>query len=178
MNHISFEVGDRVRHKLTQIQGEIVQLEQSLAMPHAWVIEPSVCDVNPPTLYRLTDLEKLEDSVEGAQTTNQAQGVNPNISLSDRKPEVNSLTSNELPREPVLTVETSSTLRASDETTQGSNKRRKGEGTGRIQLRTITKKNGKLLSAILVRLASTYKVKSHLQKCLHSKKDYLKRFKF
>lgn len=238
MNHISFEVGDRVRHKLTQIQGEIVQLEQSLAMPHAWVIEPSVCDVNPPTLYRLTDLEKLEDSVEGAQTTNQAQGVNPNISLSDRKPEVNSLTSNdflgelvliveketttvstelgspvltveqelltlcsesvsgeqiaskplpisvksssppmgntstsnELPREPVLTVETSSTLRASDETTQGSNKRRKGEGTGRIQLRTITKKNGKLLSAILVRLASTYKGKNNLQKCLHSEK--------
>ncbi len=192
-------------------------------------------------------MEKLEDSGEGAQKTNQAQGVNPNISLSDREPEINSLTSNdfsgesvltveketttvsteleffvltveqelvtlrsesvrseqiaskvpthpevtsgwnaapgspplpisvrsssntvnntstsnELPREPVLTVENvtitvstevvspvltfekDATDLVSEETTQPSNKRRKGEGTGRIQLRTVSKKNGK-----------------------------------
>lgn len=84
-------------------------MEESLAMPHAWVNEPSIYDVNPPKLYRLIDLEKLEDSVEGAQTTLQAQGVNPNISLSDRSPEVNSLTSNDLSGESVLTVENDST---------------------------------------------------------------------
>lgn len=104
MNHISFEVGDRVRHKLTQIQGEIMQLEQSLAMPHAWVIEPSVCDVNPPTLYRLIDLEKVENSGKKAQTTNQAQGVNPKISLSDRSLEGDSSTSNDFFEESVPTL--------------------------------------------------------------------------
>ena len=104
MNQTSFEVGDRVKHRITQIEGEIVQLEQSLAMPHAWVIEPSVCEFNPPRLYRIVDLEKVEDSGEGAQQTNQAQGVNPNVSLSDQEPEVNSLTSNDSSTS-VLTVE-------------------------------------------------------------------------
>ena len=260
MNQTSFETGDRVRHKVTQIEGEIVQTEESLAMPHAWVIEPSVCEFNPPRLYRIVDLEKVEDSGEGAQKTNQAQGVNPNISpgnhwagvdsstlkefpsdKSDREPVLtakptinnprgdlrdclqvekdtttvnpiekdtttvstvesfvlivepelvtlcsesvsgeeiaskplpisvrnlsntvgNTSTSNELPCQRVLTVEEETTTVStkvefsvltvengttegvSDETTQRINKRRKGEGTGRIQLRTITKKNGK-----------------------------------
>ena len=48
-----------MKHRTTQIQGEIVQIEESLAMPHVWVIEPSVCEVNPPRLYRLVDLEKV-----------------------------------------------------------------------------------------------------------------------
>lgn len=61
MNQTSFEKGDRVRHKLTQIQGKIVQMEEFLAMPHAWVIEPSVCEFNPHTLYRLVDSEKVEE---------------------------------------------------------------------------------------------------------------------
>ncbi len=42
-----------MKHKVTQIEGEIVQLEESLAMPHAWVIEPSICEFNPQKLYRL-----------------------------------------------------------------------------------------------------------------------------
>ena len=70
MNQISFEVGDRVRHKITQVEGSIVQIEKSLAMPHAWVIEPSEREVNPPRLYRLIDLEKVEDS--GEKANNQA----------------------------------------------------------------------------------------------------------
>ena len=61
MNQTSFEVGDRVRHKVTQIEGEIMHTEESLAMPHASVIEPSEREVNPPRLYRkIVDLEKVE----------------------------------------------------------------------------------------------------------------------
>lgn len=178
MNQTSFEVGDRVRHKVTQIEGEVVQTEKSLAMPHVWVIEPSEREVNPHKLYRLIDLEKVEIEDEGAQKTNQAQDVNPNISRANQSAEADSSSLKEFQGESVLTVEEDTTAQLSGETTQGSNKRRKREGTGRIQSRTITKKNGKLLSAILVRLASTYQRKNNLQKCLHSKKDYLKRFKF
>lgn len=61
MNQTSFEVGDRVRHKVTQIEGEIMHTEESLAMPHASVIEPSEREVNPPrACYALFNLAKLE----------------------------------------------------------------------------------------------------------------------
>lgn len=134
MNHISFAVGDRVRHKLTQIQAEIVQLEESLAMPHAWVIEPSVCDVNPPTLYRLIDLEKVEDEGKKAQTTNQAQGVNPNISLSKEAGEKDDLTSKEFPSDKSdrINISLSKEMRAEDDLT--SKQLLRDNGTDRINI--------------------------------------------
>lgn len=205
-------------------------MEESLAMPHVWVIEPSQREVNTPKLYRIIDLEKVESG--GKKTNNQAQCVNLNISrgkhelevdtstskqslpdksidfatisLSDRKPEVDTLISKDLqaqsvltveyeattvrskdhfrvptveheattvstepeltvltvesqdltvenqtttvstkPESFVLTVENDTTEGVSDSKTQICNNRRKGKGTGRIQLRTITKQNGK-----------------------------------
>jgi hypothetical protein len=85
MKEASFETGDRVRHKVTQIEGEIVQLEESLATPHAWVIEPSVCDVNPPRLYRYVDLEKVEPLGDRQTLTEELRlDISDNITVCDQ----------------------------------------------------------------------------------------------